>query len=316
MYQAKPDELDDNYALYGSYEVPLWTPGLKLTGFAGYSQFDTNPVGTAPITFQGNGYFYGGRLRYNVAQWDKWFLDVVGGVTHVRSRFTPSLFEEFLRSDIRVNYWDVGAEVYRTGELDETRLAADRFTSFGGSSDAAFEKARWDTDSDFEYNVLSASRSQFFDFSRAHRLLASARWIIPNDRLTPSIMTTFGGLYSVRGYHEDEVVADGGIIASLQYEYDLLAEREDRSKNQEPMSSQKFVRRLAPVVFTDFGRAKTKNPLPDEAGIVEMASVGTGLVTTIGDHFDGAVYYGWALRGTEETDSGEGRWGASLLLRW
>jgi hemolysin activation/secretion protein len=316
VYQAKPDELDDNYAVFGSYEVPLWTPALKLMGFAGYSEYDTNPVGTSPFTFQGSGYFYGGRLRYNVIQWDKWFFDITGGVTHQRSRYTPNLFASVLASDLRINYWSVGAEMYRNDDLTATRLGIEKYTSFGGSSDAKFDDARTDTDSDFCYYVVSASRSQFLDIQRVHRLVAFGRYMIPGERLTPSAMTTFGGLYTVRGYDEDEVVADGGLVASVQYEYDLIAAEAEKAATSGEKTGKQFVRRLAPVVFADMGRAVTKDPVPGERGVVELASIGTGFVTTLGDNFEGSLYYGWALRSTEETDAGDGHLGASVLLRW
>jgi hemolysin activation/secretion protein len=316
VYQAKPEEMDDNYAAFGSYEVPLWTPALKLMGFAGYSEYDTNPVGTSPFTFQGSGYFYGGKLRYNVVQWNKWFLDITGGVTHQRSRYTPSLFASELSSDLRINYWSTGVEVYRNDDLTETRLGIEKYTSFGGSSDTKFDDARTDTDSDFHYYVLNASRSQFMDIQRVHRLVAFGRYMIPGERLTPSAMTTFGGLYTVRGYEEDEVVADGGLVASVQYEYDLIAAEAVKTAAGSEKPGKQFVRRLAPVVFADIGRAEMKHTVPGEIEVVELASIGTGLVTTLGDNFEGSLYYGWALRSTEETDAGDGQLGASVLLKW
>ncbi|HSV27504.1 MAG TPA: hypothetical protein VLH60_06380, partial [Sedimentisphaerales bacterium] len=54
VYQARLDDIDGNYSFFGSYEVPLWTPALKLMGFGGYSEYDTNPVGTSPFTFHGS----------------------------------------------------------------------------------------------------------------------------------------------------------------------------------------------------------------------------------------------------------------------
>jgi hemolysin activation/secretion protein len=316
LYQANVNDPGNNYALYGSYETPLWTPDLKLQGFAGYSEYDTNPVGTGGFQFLGRGYFYGGKLRYTLLQYDRWFFDVTGGAMGERSRNTPNLFASELASDVHINYWTSGAELHKNDELTATSIAWDRYTSFGGSSDEAFNQARTNTDRTYWFDVFTASRSQFLDVQRVHRILASGRYVDPGERLTPSAMTTFGGLYSVRGYHEDEVVADGGFIGSLQYEYDLIASmaKSEQIKGQSP--KKEFVRRLAPVLFTDMGRARILNPVPGEQQITEMASWGTGLVTTLGDHFDGAVYYGWAMRSTQETNAGSGQWGASLLLRW
>ncbi|HSV27874.1 MAG TPA: ShlB/FhaC/HecB family hemolysin secretion/activation protein, partial [Sedimentisphaerales bacterium] len=254
--------------------------------------------------------------RYNLIQWDRWFLDVTGGLMHQRSRYTPNLFAAVLASDLRINYWSVGAEMYRSTDLTDTRFGVERYDSFGGSSDARFADARTDTDSSFHYYILSALRSQFFDAGRVHRAVAFGRYVIPGERLTPSAMTTFGGLYTVRGYKEDEVIADGGFVASLQYEFDLAAGEELAEAEEGDAAQNRFVRRLAPVLFVDVGRAVTKSPVPGEQEVVELASIGTGFVTTLGDNFEGSLYYGWALRGTEETDAGDGRLGASVLLKW
>jgi hemolysin activation/secretion protein len=316
LYQANVGDPANNYAFYGSYEVPLWTPDLRLLAFAGYSEYDTNPVGSSGFMFQGRGYFYGSKLRYTLLQYDRWFFDVTGGAMGERSRNTPNLFASELASDIHINYWTEGLELHKNDELTATSVSWDRYNSFGGSSDEAFNQARLDTDRTYFFDVINASRSQFIDASRVHRVLASGRYIDPQERLTPSAMTTFGGLYSVRGYHEDEVVADGGFIGSLQYEYDLIASMAKYEQSKDETVKPGFVRRLAPVVFTDFGRARILHPVPGEQQITEMSSVGTGLVTTLGDHFDGALYYGWATRSTEETSAGSGQWGASLLLRW
>lgn len=317
LYQANVGDPGNNYALFGSYEVPLWTPDLKLQAFAGYSEYDTNPSSSGGgIFFNGRGYFYGSKLRYTLLQYDKWFFDVTGGAMYTKSKNTPNLFESELASDIHINYWTMGAELHKNDELSTTSIGWDRYTSFGGSSDEAFNQARLNTDRTYFYDVVTGSRSQFLDTNKVHRVLVSGRYIDPQERLTPSAMTTFGGLYSVRGYHEDEVVADGGFIGSFQYEYDLIAAfaKSEEIKGQSP--KKEFVRRLAPVLFTDMGRARILHPVPGEQQITEMSSWGTGLVTTLGDHFDGAVYYGWAMQSTEETNAGSGQWGASLLFRW
>ena len=48
----------------------------------------------------------------------------------------------------------------------------------------------------------------------------------------------------------------------------------------------------------------------------ELASVGTGLIIEVGDDFSAGIYYGVPLRGTDETDKGEGRWSFNFILRW
>ena len=130
-------------------------------------------------------------------------------------------------------------------------------------------------------------------------------------------MTSFGGLYTVRGYEESEIVADGGIIASIQYEYDLVKASDIRqSDKQQAPTKKNWLRKLAPVGFFDFGRAVIEDKVAGEEGVQELCSLGVGLISEIGDHFSSGLYYGWALRSTQETDSGEGGLSVNLMMRW
>ena len=52
-------------------------------------------------------------------------------------------------------------------------------------------------------------------------------------------MTAFGGMYTVRGYDEYEIIADGGILTSIQYEYDLV-QAEKARYGTDQAGNQKF----------------------------------------------------------------------------
>jgi hemolysin activation/secretion protein len=133
-------------------------------------------------------------------------------------------------------------------------------------------------------------------------------------------MTTFGGLYSVRGYEEDEIVADGGIIMSAQYEFDLVkhneAQQEGVTGSEQSKEEKPWLTKLAPLVFVDYGRAKIKSPVVGEEEIQELGSIGAGVVIEIGENFNAGIYYGWPLRATEETDKGDGRFNFSFRYRY
>jgi hemolysin activation/secretion protein len=155
-------------------------------------------------------------------------------------------------------------------------------------------------------------------------------------------MTAFGGLYTVRGYDEYEFVADGGILASLQYEFDLVSydrhkkpaeteeeatiegeeeaepipELEPEEEPNMPAPSALRLRKLAPLVFVDYGKADIKNPLPGEKSGEELSSVGAGAILELGDNFSGAVYYGYPLIATDFTRKGKGRVSVSMMLRF
>lgn len=318
IYQAPWEKgIEEEYSLFGSYEFPFFTPRLRLNLYGGYSQFDITPDGGMGVNFIGNGSFYGSVLSYNVSQIDRWFIDVTGSLSHERSKVTPSLG---LASDVDMDLWGVGVNVHRSNDMSNTSLTFNRTESMGGSSEADFTDARLNTDPDFIIYNFGAAHSQYLDSDKINRLSGSFRLITSNERLVPAKMTTFGGLYSVRGYNEDEIVSDGGMIVSGQYEFDLVKHgkaMENRGTDLDEKQGEKpWIRKLAPLAFIDYGRAKIKDPVVGEQEVRKLCSVGGGLLVELGDNLSVAAYYGWPLRKTVDTKKGDGRLNLSLILRW
>jgi len=204
--------------------------------------------------------------------------------------------------------------------MSNTSLTFNRIESMGGSSKDEFNDARSNAVPNFTIYNFGASHSQYLEASKVNRVSASFRLITSNERLVPAKMTTFGGLYSVRGYEEDEIVADGGMLMSGQYEFDLVKHSESL-ENREGDSDQTrenklWLRKLAPLAFIDFGRAKLKSPVVGEREVRELCSIGVGTIAEIGDNFSAGIYYGWPLRGTDETDKGDGRLNFSCVYRF
>jgi len=322
IYQAPWDStLDENYGLYSSYDFPLLGPWLRLNLYGGYSEFDISPA-SGPFDFLGRGTFYGGTLRYNVLQTDDgWFLDIKGSMEYTESKITPSLFPDFLGTDIKFWLWGSGIDLHHSDDMSQTSVALGRFESLGGGSGKdEFALARTNAESDFTIYTASAAHSQYLDLNKVERLSGSFRWTTSNERLVPAKMTAFGGMYSIRGYDEYEFVADGGMLASAQYEFDLVKYEEALQKRDESemqkQSAKPFLRKLAPLVFVDYARAKIRHPVAPEKGDEDFFSVGSGVILELGDNFSGVVYYGYPLKSTDNTRTGKGRLSVGVMLKW
>lgn len=318
LYSHPVEPFLKNYSVYASYDFPVLTPRLRLNLYAGHSNFDVFTDDAGGIDFLGGGDYHGGILRFNVFQTGGWLVDITGSLSHEESRISSSSGTE---SDVEMDLWGAGIDVHRSDDLSTTSLSLNRVESFGGSSAEKFDEMRQETDPDFTIYTASASHSRYLDLEKIQRISGSFRMLSPNERLVQAKMTVFGGLYSVRGYEENEIVADGGIIASAQYEYDLIKHFESKQKAGENetttgQTKKPWLRKLALLTFTDYGRAKTKHPIADEIRVQELSSAGLGIAATIGDHFDAAVYYGYPLRSTTDTDVGDGRWNFNLIYRF
>jgi hemolysin activation/secretion protein len=183
-----------------------------------------------------------------------------------------------------------------------------------------FRLARTDSETDFAIYTASAAHSQYLDSDKVGRLSGSFRYITSDERLVPAKMTSFGGMYSVRGYDEYEAVADGGILASVQYEFDLVKYEESKEAggNRAGQEGQKnpLVRKLAPLVFFDYGRAKVIDPVGTDRAHEELFSVGGGAIVELADNFSGVVYYGYPLNATDNTRKGKGQVNVGVMMKW
>lgn len=306
-----------NYSIYGSYDFPLWTPRLRLNLFGGRSEFDVD--GGGGIDFLGNGSFYGGKLRFNTFQKDGWFFDLTSSLSHEKSKVTSSIpvIAAALGAEVEMDLWGLGFDIHRRDDMSNTSFVFNRVQSMGGSSASKYNTARTGADRDFTILMFSANHSRFLDTNKVQRLLGSFKYIRPDERLIPAKMTTFGGMYTVRGYKESRIVADGGMLASLQYEYDLVKHGEvEETKSGNLQNKKPWLKKLAPLVFFDYGRAKIKDPVAGEEGAEELCSLGLGMLIELGEHFNAGIYYGYPLRSTDDTKKGDGRLNIGLMMRW
>ena len=320
-YQGKLESSQDNLGVFVSYDFPLFTPKLRLNLYGGRSEFD---ISGEEVDFLGNGSFYGGVLRLNLFQANGWFFDVTGSLSREHSKVTPSLFPT-AGSDVDMDLLGTGISIYRSGDIADTYFSFERVQNIGGSGQNSFwdstklSGARPNSERNFTiYNFLAA-HSQYLDPNKIQRLSVSLRHIIPDERLAPSKMTSFGGLYSVRGYEENEIVADGGTLVSVQYEFDLVKhgqfiENNESKIDQEGESS--WLRKFAILAYTDYAKAKMNDAVSGEKGTQELCSIGTGFSAAIKNNIDTAVYYGYPLKSTDETTKGKGRWNFSFIMRW
>jgi hemolysin activation/secretion protein len=296
IYQLSPEsDWDENYAVYGGYDFPIMGPKLRLGLFAGYNEFDVSGIGD--INFLGRGKFYGGTLRYNVFQQNDWFFDVTGTMSREESKVTPTL--PYPGSDIKMYLWGYGIDIYRRDDMSNTLFRLNR---------------------NFTIYTTSARHSQLLDPDRIQRLSGSFSWTTSDERLVPAKMTAFGGMYTVRGYDEYEIIADGGILTSLQYEFDLVKYNQSRGVGEPAVrpsgSDELYLKKLAPLVFFDYGLAKMEDAVPGEHDDLELCSWGVGTIVELGDNFTGTVYYGYPLIATDETRTGKGRINAGFMYRW
>ena len=316
IYQTPVDsQWGDEYAIYGAYDFPILGPKLRLNLQAGYNEFN---IADSTINFLGRGQFYGGTLKYNVLQAEDWFFDVTGSLRYDQSKNTPSLG---FTTNTHFFTGAYGAQVYRTNDMTDTFVGFEHVFSIDSSGQEALDLSRpglVGPEKDFNIYTTTVRHSAYLDSNKIQRASGTFKWIAPDGRLAPVKMTSFGGMYTVRGYDEYEITADGGILASVQYEYDVVRKSmvELAGEALDEADRKPFLRKLAPLAFVDYGLAKIKNANAGEQADQELCSVGGGLITELGENFTGTVYYGYPLMNTDETRTGKGNVHVGVLMRW
>jgi len=332
MYQSaslrEPKRYKSNFAVYGSYEFPVWTPRVRLQLFAGISRFYT-PVGTVynqnqplgSLNFLGNGSFYGGKIKVNVLQVNKWMFDLTGGYTKEFSKISNNLIPLTSGED-HWDFWSYGFNIHHRDDMSETSIALDHYISFDEGIDG-FDGGtfvRTNIHKDMQYTTFSANHEQNLDEDAVGKVVGKFRYIDAFNRLHPAKMTTFGGLYSVRGYPEDQVVGDEGYLWSIQYEHDLIASDKvrDREAGIEPVETEEGnleFKRLAPVLFVDGAHAAVIDSVVGEKSDYDFLSFGTGVIGQLGDNLSGEFYYGWPLKSSTNSNV-DGEYHLSFKLVW
>lgn len=145
-----------------------------------------------------------------------------------------------------------------------------------GGKTAAFANTRYQADAN--YVVLHADLAQTRDLPGGFQLYGKLQAQVADQPLINHEQVSGGGLGTVRGYLEAEVVGDNAVFGSLELRSpSLLAWSKLKDSDW----------RL--YVFYEGGRLSVNDPLPDQKSHFLLASYGFGSRVRLLDHFDGSV---------------------------
>jgi len=106
-----------------------------------------------------------------------------------------------------------------------------------------------------------------------------------SDRLISGEQFGIGGIYSVRGFDERELIGDGGVQANFELWIPGFSQYE-----------------IKPLIFFDFGHVEVNTPLLNEIPSVDISSVGTGLRWSIINKLNVVLDVAYVTDGAEEVN--------------
>ena len=271
----------------GSYLAPLpWRNNLKLLG----SYIKTRPSIDSVTDMIGRNYVFGLRYEY---PW-RYNISLKQMLTFGYDFKRTNNFLSYAQTLVYNKYIDISQFLIR-GEwtledrLGSTVFGAQVYVSPGnmmkGNTDSRFDQERAGADSTYFYLL--------FNLDRLTRLPKNFSWSITSlfqvatAKLMPSEQFSIGGFLTVRGYQENEIIGDQGILIKNELRFPPI---------KFLLNAKKFKNQLQPLAFVDFGWADDidKNIMSKNAAI--LASIGLGFRYNLNNIIDVRYDYGWQLK--------------------
>ncbi len=279
-FQAAPEDLSQVQVYSGSYYAPIGYSRTSLLAYAVQSNTDVATIGG--LTVLGDGFTAGGRLIRTLGGspagtvqslmfgFDyKDYLDQIG--------LTDPETGDVLTFDTPVTYLPFTAQ-YRWLQVRDkttaefsigTTFAFDgivgKQSQFGGRPDNPLTPGydgvagkRDNAQASFLY--LYGAGSYRRELGNSLDLSAGLNWQLATDPLISNEQFALGGLASVRGYRDAEVLGDSGVRGSVELGYTV------------PLGTDDIEWRIA--AFADAGHAWIERPLPEENASSSLASIG------------------------------------------
>lgn len=263
--QVAPQDVDDAliYSAYYLMPVPRFdTVSLLVQAIRQNSNVST--LGGSASA--GNGEIYGGRLVFELPSKPGLFHTLTFGIDYKYFEQSLSLNNALIDSS-PVAYWPFLAGYSGFWMGKNYRFSVDGSLNWHfrgmGSSEVEFDNRRYAANGNYFYFRGLASHEQdlWLDF----RLKGTLQGQATANALVDSEQFSLGGLNTVRGYLESQVVGDSAVAASLELQSPSLLRwlKSDRHE-------------LRLLAFLDAGASYINDPLPEQQTQFNLWSIGAG----------------------------------------
>jgi len=277
-FQLAPERLDDSEVFSASYSARV--PGadwLLLTLRGTKQNSDISTLGSGGVNVVSPGTSFGLHGDITLPGADGFYQGLSLGLD--RKRFDENVTVAKTETQTPIVYYPLTAFYTavlagKTGETDFTAGVTFHVRGLGTNS-AAFNRKRYGADADFL--TFRADLSHTHELPAGFQVFGRVQGQLANEPLVNSEQFSAGGLDTVRGYYESEVVADDGIVGSLEFRTPSLASWVHAK------GEWRF------YVFGDLGGLTLMHALPEQQSRFSLASLGVGSRIRLYDHFTGSV---------------------------
>ena len=310
QYVTSPDHIKDVTILGMNYRIPFYAVGGALDMSASYSNVKSGNVTTAAGSYaiSGSGDVFGIKYTHLLPRIGEWDQRVALGLDYRYFKndvnfagSSTSLIPDLVTRPVTLSYAGFSRDEVREWRAnisvsqnlaggDKNSTAA--YQAPGGRAGATAGFNVW------RYNVF-LRQSLPADWQ--------AQWQLNGQYSSNALISGeqfgVGGVDSVRGFNEREVLNDRGYRTSLELQGSNLGKALQAEQLQ-----------LRPVVFYDAGWVQRNRPLPSEQKHNAISSAGVGLRASWGNNLQARVDYATVLQGGDVRKSGDRKLHANLTL--
>lgn len=292
---SKPSEVS---IVAGSYKIPIYSLGDSVELFAAYSDVNSGVV-QGLFNVAGKGTVVSARYNWNLPRFRSLENRVSFGADWKKydSRVVPIGSGVSLVPDVTVRPLSAVYSGTWRGEAMEAGAYGGYFRNIPGGSDgdqATFDRVR--PGATASYYLWRAGANFLWALPADFQFRARGAWQYTRDMLVPGEQFGIGGIDSVLGFYEREVVGDRGYQGAVElYSPDV--------GNRVPMAGL----RIRALGFYDWGAVTRNNAVFPEIPRQGISSAGLGIRVGYRNNVSLRFDYAWVLQDAATSPFGEKR---------
>lgn len=318
-FQLAPERLEDAEVYSGYYLAPVpAVEGLSLMALGTRQNSDVSTLGGSAVAGRGN--ILGARATVTLPGGDAFFHNLSAGLDYKDFAEDVRLGDQTVATPI--DYYPVvvsyGATWLQPRRLTEFNLAATVGLRGLGGDWLEYDNKRFDARGSWMH--VRGDLAHTHDLPGGLQAYLKVQGQAATQPLINSEQYAGGGLGNARGYLESEALGDNALFGTLEVRSPSLLGRGKASKDMkdddaggaaadEPPASANEWRLHA---FVDGGVLTLNDPLPEQNGRFELASVGVGTRFQLWNHLNGSLDAGFPL--LDEGRTGRGDWRLTFRL--
>jgi len=282
-FQLAPERLADAQVFSGYYLAPL-PNNSDFSLMAQATRQDSNVSTLGGVAVTGKGDIAGLRAILKLPGAANFYESLSGGVDYKHFDQTLEVAGNNLVAPITYYPFSLAYSATLANAQHLTEFNADITWHLRGlgSSPAAFNNRRYEADGGFIY--VRGDLAHTLTLHSGWQLYGKMQLQVSSEALLDSEQFTGGGLGTVRGYLESEVVGDDALVGSAELRTPALP----FFKTAKPSEWRIYL-------FSDNGRFWIQNPLPEQESRFSLNSVGAGSRIRFNQNFNGSIDAGIPL---------------------